>query len=183
MSDEKQETIADIVKDLRRQSDSESAFATELRRTDDDVDFASAACYAEDAKYLSRIADRIEAAWKREILELKRKYGDEEVYCAHCGEKLEKIMLHKFGFNGDEYDDDFPCEFSATIMEDGSIGILICTDRNWCGYDLTEDEQREDISCPKCGKFPFSDIHIEVAEPDNVYVSCWTKKGVADGIR
>ena len=71
MSDEKQETIADIVKDLRRQSDSESAFATELRRTDDDVDFASAACYAEDAKYLARIADRIEAAWKREKAEIE----------------------------------------------------------------------------------------------------------------
>ena len=60
------ETRADIVRELRRQSDSESKLATQLRKTDDDVDFASASCYAEDARYLSQIADRIEAACKRE---------------------------------------------------------------------------------------------------------------------
>ena len=103
MSDEKQETIADIVKDLRRQSDGESAFATELRRTADDVDFgdvdfARAACYAEDAKYLSQIADRIEAAARREREQQKREldravlnkdYIDSLKFCSEVAKREE----------------------------------------------------------------------------------------------
>lgn len=65
MAIETSKTLADIAKELRRQSDEEHASATKLRRTDDDVDFAIASCYAEDAKYLSQIADRIEAVAKR----------------------------------------------------------------------------------------------------------------------
>ena len=63
---ENTEKVEDIVKELRRQSDSESKLATQLRKTDDDVDFVLASCYADDAKYLSKIADRLEAAWKRD---------------------------------------------------------------------------------------------------------------------
>ena len=174
------ETIADIAAFIRKCLD---MLDTELSRKSNGETSMSAEALLCPVLNAKAALDRLDAARDREIVELKRKYGCEEVYCAHCGEKLEKVMLHKFAFNGDEYDDDFPCEFSATLMEDGSIGICICTDRNWCGYDLTEGEQREDISCPKCGKFPFSDGHIEVEEPDNVFVSCWTKKGVADGIR
>ena len=65
------ETIADIVAKLRRQSNEEYAFAAKLRSDDcDDVDYTRASCYDEDAKYLSQIADRIEAAWKRERVEI-----------------------------------------------------------------------------------------------------------------
>lgn len=103
---------------------------------------------------------------------------DEEVFCTQCGKKLDKVMLHKFAFNGDEYDDDFPVDFSAQFLDGGDIGISICTDRNWCGYELSEKEQAENISCPHCGKFPFSDKHIEVAEPDQVDIVCWTSPGV-----
>lgn len=62
MSDEKQVSLADIVTELRRRSDAERGHVTNLRRTGDDTDYAIASCYAEDAKYLSRIADRLEAA-------------------------------------------------------------------------------------------------------------------------
>ena len=65
------ETVADIVAGLRRQSNEEHAFATKLRSGDcDDVDFGRTCCYDEDAKYLSQIADRIEAAAKREREEI-----------------------------------------------------------------------------------------------------------------
>ena len=61
------ETIPDIVAQVRRQSNDEHAFAAKLWSDDcDDVDYARSFCYDEDAKYLSQIADRIEAAWKRE---------------------------------------------------------------------------------------------------------------------
>ena len=94
MSNEKQETITDIVTELRRQSDEERALATRLRRTGDDVDYAIASCYDEDAKYLSQIADRIEAAAKRERLPEVRTNGQwnngtdyeyEFAYCSKCG--------------------------------------------------------------------------------------------------
>ena len=100
---------------------------------------------------------------------------NEEVFCSECGKKLEKLMIHKFAFNGDEYDDDFPIDFTSTLMEDGDIGICICTDTNWCGYDQTESDQVDCITCPHCGKYPFTSTHIEVEEPNNVLVSCWTK--------
>lgn len=62
-----QETQENIVAELRRQSNEEHAFATKLRHVDcDDVDYALASCYDEDAKYLSQVADRLEAARKRE---------------------------------------------------------------------------------------------------------------------
>lgn len=100
---------------------------------------------------------------------------DEEVFCSECGKKLEKVNLHMFGFNGGEYEYDAPVDFTSTLMEDGTLGICICTDTSWCGCPLSEEEQAENISCPHCGKFPFSNKHIEVEEPNQVIIGCWTK--------
>ena len=99
---------------------------------------------------------------------------DEEVFCSECGKKLDKVKLHMFGFNGDEYEYDGLVDFTSTLMNDGTLGICICTDTNWCGYDLSEEEQAEDIRCPHCGKYPFSDKHIEVDKPNQVLIGCWT---------
>ena len=100
---------------------------------------------------------------------------DEEVFCSECGNKLEKVKLHMFGFNGSEYEYDAPVDFTSTLMEDGTLGICICTDTSWCGYPLSEEEQAEVISCPHCGKYPFASKHIEVDEPNQVIIGCWTK--------
>ena len=101
---------------------------------------------------------------------------DEEVFCSECGKKLEKVNLHMFGFNGNEYEYDAPVDFTSTLMDDGTLGICICTDTSWCGYDQCEEDQAQDIRCPHCGKFPFSDKHIEVDEHNQVMIGCWTRK-------
>ena len=100
---------------------------------------------------------------------------NEEVFCSECGKKIDKVMLHKFYFNGDEAEGDFPVDFTAQFTDGGDIGICICTDTRWCGYDLSEEEQAEDISCPHCGKYPFASKHIEVEEPNQLIIGCWTK--------
>lgn len=100
---------------------------------------------------------------------------NEEVFCSECGKKIDKVMLHKFYFNGDEAEGDFSEDFTAQYTADGDIGICICTDTNWCGYGQSEEDQARDISCPHCGKFPFASKHIEVDEPNQVMIGCWTK--------
>jgi hypothetical protein len=65
---------------------------------------------------------------------------------------------------------------TGTLMEDGTLGICICTDTSWCGYDQCEEDQVHDIRCPHCGKFPFASKHIEVDEPNQVMIGCWTRK-------
>ena len=99
----------------------------------------------------------------------------EEVFCSECGKKLDKVKLHMFGFNGGEYEYDAPVDFTSALMDDGSLGISIYTDTNWCGYDLSKEEQLEVISCPHCGKYPFSIKHIGVEEQNQVVIGCWTK--------
>lgn len=72
MTERKQETLADIVAEMRNTSKIESDNATRLKKTyNDDVDYALANVYNEDARYLAQIADRIEAAWKREAREIE----------------------------------------------------------------------------------------------------------------
>lgn len=101
---------------------------------------------------------------------------DEEVFCSECGKKLDKVKLHMFvfGFDGSEYDG--LVDFASTLMNDGTLGICINTDTSWCGYNLSEEEQAEVISCPHCGKYPFSIKHIEVVEQNQVVIGCWTRK-------
>lgn len=64
---ENSETLADVLADMRAQSKTEKLSATRIRQPNtDDVDWALANAYDEDAKYLALTADRIEAAAKRE---------------------------------------------------------------------------------------------------------------------
>ena len=99
----------------------------------------------------------------------------EEVFCSECGKKLDNVKLHMFGFNGSEYEYDDPVDFTSALVDDGTLGICICTDTNWCGYDQCEEDQAHDIRCPHCGKFPFASKHIEVEESNQVMIGCWTE--------
>ena len=122
--------------------------------------------------------EHLQKACKEVDISIRRAIGmpvDEEVFCSECGKKIDKVMLHKFYFNGNEAESDFPVDFTAQFTDGGDIGICICTDTNWCGYDQCEEDQAQDISCPHCGKFPFSNKHIEVEEPNQVIIGCWTK--------
>lgn len=123
--------------------------------------------------------EHLQKACKEANISIRRAIGmpvDEEVFCSECGKKLDKVKLHMFGFNGSEYEYDDPVDFTSTLMDDGTLGICICTDTSWCGYDQCEEDQAHDIRCPYCGKFPFASKHIEVEEPNHVIIGCWTRK-------
>ena len=95
--------------------------------------------------------------------------------CEKCGKDITHIKTSKFSYDGSNYDATIVIEedehFNAVIME---------TDRNWTGYELTEEEMRERIECPYCKQFPFGSEEIQVY--DVVRIVCFktdhpTEKG------
>ena len=77
--------------------------------------------------------------------------------CAKCGKEITSITTSRFAYDGSDYDTTLGIEehedYNAVIME---------TDRNWTGYELTEEEMRERMLCPYCNKFPFGSDEIQV---------------------
>ena len=61
--------------------------------------------------------------------------------CEKCGEEICFISTSRFSYDGSDYDDTIGIEedehYNAVIME---------TDRNWTGYELSEEEMRERIT-------------------------------------
>lgn len=98
--------------------------------------------------------------------------------CGKCGKDITHITTSRFSYDGSDYDDTIGIEedehYNAVIME---------TDRNWTGYELTEEEMRERIECPYCKQFPFESEEIQVY--DVVRIVCFktahpTEKGGAE---
>lgn len=92
--------------------------------------------------------------------------------CRHCGKPLEKVNLQCFMHDGS--DDSRPTEIYCIKNDKGDFAVSISTNTNWCGYDLTDEERKEDISCPHCGHYPFGSEEIEIHEPVNL--CCWTDR-------
>lgn len=95
--------------------------------------------------------------------------------CEKCGNEISFISTSRFSYDGSDYDDTIGIEedehYNAVIME---------TDRNWTGYELSEEEMRERIECPHCRQFPFGSEEIQVC--DVVRIICFkqdhpTEKG------
>ncbi len=86
--------------------------------------------------------------------------------CEKCGKEITHISTNKFAFDGSDYNDTIGIEedenYNAVIME---------TDRNWTGYELTEEEMKERICCPYCNQFPFGSNEIQVF--DVVRIVCF----------
>ena len=95
--------------------------------------------------------------------------------CEKCGKDIAHITTSRFSYDGSDYDDTIGIEedehYNAVIME---------TDKNWTGYELSEEEMRERIECPYCKQFPFGNEEIQVY--DVVRIVCFktahpTEKG------
>ena len=52
--------------------------------------------------------------------------------------------------------------------------VYISTYRNWTGYKLSEEEQRETILCPYCEQFPFKFDEINVF--DKIEIQCFKEE-------
>lgn len=79
--------------------------------------------------------------------------------CENCGKEIDKIVTNFFDIDGSDYDQEI-------FIEEYDDIVYFDVDRNWCYYELSEDEQHEGIRCPYCGKPPFkkheTDIYIKV---------------------
>ena len=78
--------------------------------------------------------------------------------CEQCGKFMSYIITNHFNHDGTDSD----IRMSLKIVPEDAV--IFETDTNWCGYGLTEEEQREHIRCPHCGKFPFKHQEIQIEE-------------------
>ena len=90
--------------------------------------------------------------------------------CECCGKKIDHINTSVFNYDGTDSDRSIP-----VVYEPVSGCVSFTTTPNWTDYDLTDEERKEGIRCPYCGKYPFDkDCEIELYEP--VEVMMWVTK-------
>lgn len=78
--------------------------------------------------------------------------------CEECGKEISFLNVNHFNRDGsDSY-------LSIPFEEVPDNAVLIETNKNWTGYDLSEEEMIETIQCPLCGKFPFKNEEIQLYE-------------------
>lgn len=77
------------------------------------------------------------------------------VKCEKCGKEMSYVLVNKFNYSGS---DSF-LKYSYNRIGDC---ISIVADRNWTGYEFSEEEMLETIVCPHCGKYPFQSKEIHV---------------------
>lgn len=79
--------------------------------------------------------------------------------CEKCGKQLKYIELNRFSsHNGSDF------YSKHTYKEVPQDAVVIDTDSNWTGYELSEEEQLETIRCPYCQEYPFQETEIQVQE-------------------
>lgn len=78
--------------------------------------------------------------------------------CEKCGKEIDRIMVNRFNHDGSD------SLYNYSFCEVEQNAVCIDTDRNWVGYELTEEERIETIQCPHCGEFPFKSKEIQEHE-------------------
>ena len=105
-----------------------------------------------------------------DALALLKDRGAKYPVCEKCGKEIDHINTSVFSYDGSDSDYSVPITYSK---ENGCVSFS--TSQKWTGYDLTDEEQKEGIRCPYCGKYPFDgSIEIEFYEP--VEVMMWTSE-------
>lgn len=90
--------------------------------------------------------------------------------CEKCGKEIENLLVDTFLRDGSD------TEIEQPIIECEHNAVYIETTKNWTGYDLSEEEMLETITCPHCKQFPFKSTEIQVY--DVVRVVCFkTEEG------
>lgn len=76
--------------------------------------------------------------------------------CEKCGAFLNGLELNMFERNGSDNWYNVPDEMAD------EEAVVVDTEQNWTGYELTEEEMPDCIRCPKCKKYPFECREIQV---------------------
>ena len=105
---------------------------------------------------------------RADVQEIKHCEGY-KIKCEKCGPELEKLNVLTFARDGSDYED--KCEAGVC----GDEAVVVETSQDWCGYELTEEEMLDTITCPHCGKFPFESTELYVY--DIVQVVMFRKDG------
>jgi DNA-directed RNA polymerase subunit RPC12/RpoP len=94
----------------------------------------------------------------------------EKPTCERCGKKIAHINTSVFNYDGSDSDVSLPVQYDPT-----SGCISFTTSQNWTSYELTDEERKDDIRCPYCGKYPF-DMKCEIELYESVEVLMWATK-------
>ena len=78
--------------------------------------------------------------------------------CEKCGASIDWLEINEFNYDGRDSWYKVPAEKAD---EDA---VVVETNLNWTGYELSEEEQLECVRCPKCKRFPFDYKEIQVYE-------------------
>ena len=107
-----------------------------------------------------------------DALELLKEQKAEYPVCEKCGKEIDHINTSVFSYEGLDSVRSIPITY---IKENECVSFSI--NKNWTGYDLIEEERKDRICCPYCGKFPFNNsTKIEVHIPLTVDVMMWISK-------
>lgn len=90
--------------------------------------------------------------------------------CEHCGKQIDRINTNIFNYDGSDSEHQIPLTFDK---EHGCV--VFETSQNWTGYELTDEERKEEIKCPHCGEYPF-DKSVEIGFYEPVNVLMWTSR-------
>lgn len=78
--------------------------------------------------------------------------------CERCGNEIIYVNVDMFQHDGTDTD------IKVLVQECVKDAVFFEVDENWCGYELSEEEANETISCPSCGKNPFKNEEIQIHE-------------------
>lgn len=87
--------------------------------------------------------------------------------CEKCGKEINMFMVNMFDRDGSDY------WLKHAVEEYEQDAVVIDTYPFWTGYELSEEEMLETITCPHCNEFPFEDKEIQVY--DIVRIICFKK--------
>ena len=106
----------------------------------------------------------------KDALDLLKEQEAKYPVCEKCGKEIDHIITSVFNYDGSDSD----CSIPITYRNEYGC-VSFSTSKDWTGYDLTDEEQKERISCPYCGKFPFDDSE-EFNFHESVEVLMWTSE-------